>query len=241
MVESGEQQAGFEKLATTRDVADALGLRLDFLTYLVYALPDVKQYRSFEIFRRSGDPRTIHAPIKPIKLAQQRLLALLTPAYKPKRPVHSYVAGRSIVSNARVHRRQRWVLRIDLQDFFPSIHGGRVRGVFLAPPFSFSPDVSTLLSKLCCHRAAQRQTPSQRERAPRTTRTCPRSLWRKRQFSSPLLATLPMPPETHTRDAQAPVSGRKRDSLRGGSLPRCRTRHPASRGTTPLQDQGDSL
>ena len=42
------------------------------------------------------------------------------------------------------------MLRVDLEDFFPTIHFGRVRGVLEAPPFSLGARVSMLLAHLCC-------------------------------------------------------------------------------------------
>jgi RNA-directed DNA polymerase len=50
-----------------------------------------------------------------------------------------------------MHRRQEWLLRVDLADFFPSINFGRVRGMFLAFPFEYAPAAATLLAQLCCH------------------------------------------------------------------------------------------
>ena len=47
-------------------------------------------------------------------------------------------------------QKQEWVLRVDLRHFFPSIHFGRVRGMFKAPPFEYSENVATLLAQICC-------------------------------------------------------------------------------------------
>ena len=121
--------------------------------FRVWALRENRRYYEFTIERRSGGkPREIRAPIKPIKDLQHRLLPLLELAYAPQSHVHGFVRGRSPISNARVHRNQRWILRIDLADFFPSINFGRVRGLFMAAPFDYPQDVATLLAQICCHR-----------------------------------------------------------------------------------------
>jgi len=39
----------------------------------------------------------------------------------------------------------------DLTDFFPSIHLGRVRGLFLKKPFECKSAVATVLAQLCCN------------------------------------------------------------------------------------------
>jgi RNA-directed DNA polymerase len=62
---------------------------------------------------------------------------------------HGFVADRSIVSNAFAHTRKRHVLNVDLEDFFPSINFGRVRGLFkkIGVPIT----AATILAQICCH------------------------------------------------------------------------------------------
>ena len=139
------------QLLTTADVAALLGVPLSRLTYLLHVVRPERRYKSFELNRKNGPPRVIRAPIKPLKTVQAALAAALSPYYRPPHTVHGYVNGRSIRTNARIHQRQRWVLRVDLEEFFPSINFGRVRGLFLAAPFAFPPPVATLLAQVCCH------------------------------------------------------------------------------------------
>lgn len=111
-----------------------------------------KRYRRFEVARRaSTEPRVINAPIKPIKDLQRTLASQLSACYRPRVQVHGFVEGRSPSTNASLHRDQQWVLRVDIQDFFPSINFGRVRGMFRAFPFEYPAEVATLLAQLCCH------------------------------------------------------------------------------------------
>ena len=137
---------------TKDDVAAALGLPLRTLTYWAWALREDKRYASFEIRKRGGGPRVIHAPIKPIKDIQRQLADILLGCYRTPNQVHGFVLNRSPVTNADVHLRKHWVLRVDIDDFFPSINFGRVRGVFMAYPFNYPEDVSTLLAQISCHR-----------------------------------------------------------------------------------------
>ncbi|HEY5815090.1 MAG TPA: reverse transcriptase domain-containing protein [Solirubrobacterales bacterium] len=128
-------------------------MQLRELTWWIVALPEERRYDEFEIRRRSGGtPRRISAPIKPLKDIQRQLADHLLAWYAPPPHVHGFVAGRSPTSNARAHRRQEWVLRVDLEDFFPTINFGRVRGLFMAFPFEYPADVATLLAQICCHR-----------------------------------------------------------------------------------------
>lgn len=137
-------------LLTYGDVANLLEISPKKLHWWVVALKERRRYRTFEIAKRNGGHRVISAPIKPIKDIQRTLLRHLETWYSPPAQAHGYVPGRDPRTNAAMHRRQEWVLRVDLQDFFPSIHFGRVRGLFLHPPFSFGPDAATLIAQICC-------------------------------------------------------------------------------------------
>jgi RNA-directed DNA polymerase len=139
-------------LLTRGDVADFLEIDLGKLAWWTFALKDEKRYRRFEIVKRAGGTRQIAAPLRPLKELQRRLAGHLEDWYSPSTHVKGYVRGRGPKPNAEPHRRQEWVLRVDLADFFPSIHFGRVRGMFLAKPFGFGHDAATLLAQLCCHR-----------------------------------------------------------------------------------------
>jgi RNA-directed DNA polymerase len=138
------------ELLTRGDAAKLLEVPLETLNWWIWVRRGVR-YHHFEIGRKNGENRSIHAPIKPIKDLQRRLASVLSSAYMPPTHVHGFVPRRSPLSNARPHRRQRWVLRLDIADFFPSINFGRVRGMFMAFPFEYPADVATLLAQLCCH------------------------------------------------------------------------------------------
>jgi RNA-directed DNA polymerase len=145
------------RLYTRADVAELLDMPLRELTWWIWGLNEPRRYRQFLVSRRGSEtPRVIDAPIKPIKDLQRRLADHLTEWYQPPPHVHGFVPGRSPVSNALLHRGKPWVLRVDLADFFPTIHFGRVRGMFMAYPFEYPADVATMLAQLCCH---QRRLP----------------------------------------------------------------------------------
>lgn len=145
----------FDSLLTRDHLAARLGLRTSEMTWWIWALRESRRYREFEIRRRTGsNPRLIQTPIKPIRDMQTRLLPMLASAYDPRPHVHGFVSERSAVTNAAVHRRQRWILRIDLTDFFPAINFGRVRGMFMAHPFDLPKDLATTLAQICCHKGA---------------------------------------------------------------------------------------
>jgi len=65
---------------------------------------------------------------------------------------HGFHQGRTIVSNAEVHKRRRFVFNLDLADFFGTINFGRVRGFFIHDTmFSLEPKVATIIAQIACH------------------------------------------------------------------------------------------
>jgi RNA-directed DNA polymerase len=144
----------FRAVKTEFDLANVLGTSDKALRYFAYK--GGKKYRSFCILKRSGGTRRIDEPVGPLKTIQRRLAVLLTAAYRPRASAFGFIEGRGIRDNALKHRfgrRPTWLLNIDLLDFFPSIHFGRVRGLLQAPPLSFPRPVAALIAALCTRRA----------------------------------------------------------------------------------------
>jgi RNA-directed DNA polymerase len=71
----------------------------------------------------------ISAPDKRLKFLQRKLADKLTELYRPRNPVHGFVVKRSVKTNALVHLHRRFVVNIDLKDFFPTISQNRVEGM----------------------------------------------------------------------------------------------------------------
>ena len=84
-------------------------------------------------------------------MAQERFAAVLLEVYNPKPFVHGYVSGRSFLSNAQYHQRQRWILNIDIEDFFGSIGFARIRGIFMSKLFGYNDRVATILARICTY------------------------------------------------------------------------------------------
>lgn len=139
-------------IETSRDVARLLRVGHSAMIHCLYKAPDNFRYHSFEIPKRTGGMRRISAPRGILRDMQDRLLPMLQAAYKPHPSANGFIHERSVVSNAKEHTGQRLVLNIDLEDFFPSINFGRVRGLFLKPPFSIGPAAAAVLAQICTHR-----------------------------------------------------------------------------------------
>lgn len=140
----------FFRLNTPEDVATLLQVEYRHLTFLLYGKAASSRYTSFGIKKKSGQVRTIQAPCPPLKVLQRRLNEVFQSVYRPGAAVHGFVAHKSVVSNAELHAAQRFVLNLDLKDFFPSIHFGRVRGLLMAKPYERNAKVATVLAQICC-------------------------------------------------------------------------------------------
>lgn len=145
-----EQRKLFLSLETRRDLASLLGYSYAGFVYQIYKTSIDEQYETFFIPKPSGSLRTIHAPTKVLKLIQRRLNEILQNVYIPKPVVFGFTAGKDIVKNAEMHKKKNWILNIDLEDFFPSINFGRVRGMFMHKPYNLPEEVATTIAKVCC-------------------------------------------------------------------------------------------
>lgn len=146
--------------SSASDIAHLIGFQPKALGYVAWGT--TTRYSSFDIPKRSGGKRTIHAPIPQLKLAQQKLADLLQECEREiettlgvkQRLSHGFRKEHSILTNAAVHRGQRYVLNFDLEDFFGTINFGRVRGYFITNKhFSLTPDVATLIAQIACHQS----------------------------------------------------------------------------------------
>jgi RNA-directed DNA polymerase len=157
--------ADLQATKTIGDVARLLDIKPSILTYILYSKFARPKFRTFSIPKASGGTRVIEAPNGPLKLLQRRLADLLQDCDQevrerygrhdggphPDKVTHGFVRRRSIVTNAYQHRRRRFVFNIDLDDFFPSINFGRVRGYFIRDKnFALEPAVATVLAQIAC-------------------------------------------------------------------------------------------
>ena len=152
LTESDDQlRAAFRNLRTRRDVADMLHVTDQELIYLLFRTP-APRYRRFSIRKRDGSERPINAPRGSLKIVQQKLNQVLQAIYRPVAPVHGFARDRSIVSNAQRHVQRRWVFNLDIEDFFPTIHFGRVMGMFSGNTYRVPERAAKALAQICCYR-----------------------------------------------------------------------------------------
>jgi RNA-directed DNA polymerase len=119
------------------------------LGYYIYKIPISAQYKQFTIPKKRGGTRTISAPASNLKIIQRNLARELSKLRDFKPSVNGFVSGRNIKRNATSHVAQRYLLNIDLEDFFGSINFGRVYGLLSKPPYSINKQVAAAIAKAC--------------------------------------------------------------------------------------------
>ena len=161
------------KTTSIYDFAQLLNFKPSALSYLLYKLPNENKYTEFKIPKKSGGDRLIKAPDRRLKLVQRKLAYILNSCVQEiekiaprKHPLsHGFkekinfgtkkkpdYLALGIHTNAKCHRNRRYVLNLDLADFFPSFNFGRVRGFFIKNNhFMLPPNIATFIAQIACH------------------------------------------------------------------------------------------
>lgn len=142
----------FRNLRSIRDVAQFFDTTTARLAFHLYSKSS-ETYDVFSIRKASGGQRIIASPPTVIAVLQTKLLRCITAVSIPKAAAHGFTAERSVRTNALQHVRPRLILNLDLLNFFPNFHFGRVRGLFRHRPFLFPEKVATVLAQLCCFKS----------------------------------------------------------------------------------------
>ena len=137
-------------LATNEYLASLLKSNIKAINIKLYK-ENHSLYKCIPIIKRDGSTRIIREPNAYLKQIQRNLVYILNLIYKGKFCSHGFEKGKSIVTNAKFHTNKKFIFKIDLEDFFPSITFARVYGIFCKPPFNFNKNISTLLAHLCIY------------------------------------------------------------------------------------------
>ena len=136
-------------LKKPEDLANALDTTIPGLRWLSFhrEAAEFIHYTPFEIPKRSGGTRQIWAPMPQLKAAQRWILRNIVEGLPVHGAAHGFLPGRSILTNAQVHRDSAIVINVDLKDFFPTVTLPRVKGVFRS--LGYQEQIATLLALLC--------------------------------------------------------------------------------------------
>jgi len=133
-------------ILSLNDLSSRLGVSRANLAALAF---DVEEhYRSWqEKNERTGKVRTIHAPSTELKDIQKRITRKILLPIEICPEVHGGVKGCSPKSNATPHLQRRWLVTLDVRNFFPAIQHKIILQLFRRE-LGYGRDVARLLTRL---------------------------------------------------------------------------------------------
>jgi retron-type reverse transcriptase len=175
-------------LDTPADVAKWLGLELDELAWLSRPVPnrlfDARPHYSLHLRAKThGGHRLIEAPKARLKSVQRHILHRLLDRVPPHPSAFGFRIGRSVREHAAKHAGAHMVLRLDLEDFFPSIPAPRIFRLF--HQLGYAQSVARVLAGLCTCRTPRESWPALDAAANTSEREA--RFWAQRRAEAPHL------------------------------------------------------
>lgn len=133
------------KISNINDFCREVGVSTSYV-YSIYKNGTKNFYRSFVIKKRSGEKRQINAPLPTINLILKWIQEEILEKQKVSKYAKAYTKNLSIKDNARFHRNQKTVLKIDIVNFFDNIHHASVFKLFKS--MGYNKFAATLLANL---------------------------------------------------------------------------------------------
>ncbi len=118
-----------------------------------FSLSKRKRYKKIEIPKKNWDVRKLYSPVYKLKWAQRKVLKeIIYPNIWENliEGVTWFIPWKSIVDNANYHVWKRYLLKLDIKDFFPSVTQDRVFALFRTL-YEFDYSTSMYLSWICCY------------------------------------------------------------------------------------------
>lgn len=108
-----------------------------------------KHYKLLMLRKKNGKIRYIHAPDNDLKYAQSRILKNILEYIEISPYATAYVTGKNLKDNAEPHTNHKYLLKMDITDFFGSITYLQV----ISSAFNskrFPVQIGAILTSLCC-------------------------------------------------------------------------------------------
>ena len=145
LIDAQELAAMLNELKSPWYYSDFRGKQLSFLADTNHVQ---RRCKTFRLRKKHGGYREITAPKGGLRGILNALNILLQTYDEPTPWAYGFVCGRSVVDNARPHVGKRYILNLDLKDFFPTITRQQVADCLTAEPFGFSSLAAKLISGL---------------------------------------------------------------------------------------------
>jgi len=118
-----------------------------------FTLSKRKRYKKIRIPKANWTSRTLYSPVFKLKFAQRKILKeIIYPSIWESliNNVTWFIPWKSIVDNANYHIWKKYLLKLDIKDFFPSITQDRIFALFRTL-YGFDYSTSMYLAWLCCY------------------------------------------------------------------------------------------
>jgi RNA-directed DNA polymerase len=149
---SKRAELGLPALVSFAEIASQLGTPPETLAWVCFRtpIPETDHYHHVTIPKRSGGTRAISVPKEQLSRMQRSILREILARVPAHPAATAFTPGASIVDHARRHSGKSIVVRLDIEDFFPSITYRRVKGMFQS--LGYSDGTATILGLLTTDR-----------------------------------------------------------------------------------------
>lgn len=131
------------------DVTSLCKLMKTSLKKLYYIINNIDKYYNYHTIPKSnGEVRLICEPKPKLKYLQKYIQKNILENIPCSNLSMAYKKGVSIRENAKYHINQKYILKIDLKDYFSNLKRVRVYNLF--EEIGYDSNVSYILSNLCC-------------------------------------------------------------------------------------------
>lgn len=131
-----------------RDIAAQVGINYDYLISLVTY--SEKFYNTYYIKKSAGKHRTIDSPNYEIKAVQGWISKKILEKIPISDRAYGFVKNRGVKTNAKNHLGSKYIMCLDIKDFFHSIGIDKVKQIFRDIPYDDF--LSNQLAKLCTYK-----------------------------------------------------------------------------------------
>ncbi len=131
------------------EFAEAVGITTKQVSWLSYhrVTAQTDHYSRFQIPKRKGGFRTIAAPKPLLRKAQSWLLKNILEKIPVTDSAKAFRPNCSVADNAKAHQGAGVLVKMDLQDFFPSVKFKRVKGLFQM--LGYNEGIASIFALIC--------------------------------------------------------------------------------------------
>lgn len=132
-------------LKKTSELAEAIGISTRLITSIVKNKQ--KHYRTFPLAKKAGGVREINAPRTFLKVIQRWIADFVLNGLPVHNQCFAYRTGLSIKDNAAQHVGKKYVLSIDIEDFFGNIRKEQIEDLLLQQ--QYASDFAKIVAEIC--------------------------------------------------------------------------------------------